>query len=320
MVIVSNSMGKKTTTEEFIRKAQLVHGDRYDYSSSTYGASAHEKITIKCKQHGEFLQSPHSHYRGEGCSKCGRIAANNKTTHTLEQFVKLAIQIHGNKYDYSKVDYVNSKTKVEIVCLKHGSFWQTPNVHTHSTKASQCPKCSGIVLVDQQSFVAAATKLNGNRYDYTKSKFERTNLKVEIICKTHGSFWQTPNAHISQEQNCPKCNMSKGEAKIELWLSINLNLPFTHQKTFLSCRNGKHGILRFDFFIPSKNTIIEYDGEQHFRPCKIGKHNVTQEEVNAIKQRDEIKTKWAMDNGYVLLRIPYWETNKIPDILKLELL
>lgn len=125
---------KKLTQEEFIKKAQKVHGDKYDYSKVDYKTNK-DKVCIICPEHGEYIQRPDMHIYGQGCPRC----KTDKLSSNKETFVEKARKIHGeNKYDYSKVEYINAKTKVCIVCPIHGEFWQTPNVHLGG---KGCPKC-----------------------------------------------------------------------------------------------------------------------------------------------------------------------------------
>lgn len=123
---------------------------------------------------------------------------------TTKEFIQKAIEIHGNKYDYSKVEYKNNKTKVCIICPKHGEFWQIPNSHLNGSK---CPKCSGKFL-DKEYFIEKANKIHNNKYDYSKLVYLGNKTKVEIICSIHGSFWQTPNDHLDH-CGCPECRKSK---------------------------------------------------------------------------------------------------------------
>jgi hypothetical protein len=126
-------MSRKLTTEEFIEKAKKVHGDRYDYSEVKY-TNTKTKIKIICFTHSVFQQTPRNHLQGQGCPKC----ANNIPL-TKEDFTKKARDIHGDKYDYSKVDYQNNHTKVEITCPVHGPFWQSPEKHIN--RKHGCQKC-----------------------------------------------------------------------------------------------------------------------------------------------------------------------------------
>jgi protein-arginine kinase activator protein McsA len=118
--------------ERFIIKANEKHGEKYDYSKLEY-VDAHTKVCIICPKHGEFWQTPNSHLNGCGCPKCG----GNKSL-TTEEFIEKAKQIHGEKYDYSKVEYVNANTKVYVICPIHGEFWVTPANHLRERGCSQC--------------------------------------------------------------------------------------------------------------------------------------------------------------------------------------
>ena len=123
---------------------------------------------------------------------------------TTIDFIKKASLIHGNKYDYSKVDYINAYTKICIVCPEHGEFWQTP--HNHLTNKSGCPQCSKFhKRYNTNSFIEIAKKVHENKYDYSEVKYERSNKKVCIICPEHGEFWQTPSKHMAG-QGCPECS------------------------------------------------------------------------------------------------------------------
>lgn len=129
-----------------------------------------------------------------------------------EEFIEKSQKIHGDKYDYSKVEYKNNKTKVCIICPEHGEFWQTPSDHTNSK--SECPKCAEIKRANSRrktfnEFLIEARMTHGYRYDYSKVDYVRNDVPICIICPVHGEFWQTPDNHISQKQGCPKCGGTK---------------------------------------------------------------------------------------------------------------
>ena len=126
------------TTEEFIQKSILIHGDKYDYSKTVYVNNLKEVI-ITCKEHGDFLQLPKVHKRGCGCSRCGSITKKNKKTMTTQTFIEKAKLIHGHdKYDYSKTVYVNNLKEVIIICRIHGEFTQKPNGHLSGSGCRNC--------------------------------------------------------------------------------------------------------------------------------------------------------------------------------------
>ena len=121
---------------------------------------------------------------------------------TTEQFIEKAKQIHGNKYDYSKVEYVNNHTKVCIICPEHGEFWQTPNSHLNG---NGCSSCKGLKKLTTKEFIERAKQVHGNKYDYSKTIYVNKRTKVCIICPIHGEFYQTPHNHVYQKQGCPEC-------------------------------------------------------------------------------------------------------------------
>lgn len=134
----------------------------------------------------------------------------------LQKFIEKSKNVHGDKYDYSKVEYENSTTPVCIICPEHGEFLQAPVVHA---KGSGCPKCANRKRGDTfrwttEKFIKESQKVHGNKYDYSRVKFENTNTDVCIVCPEHGEFWQKPNNHL-QGQGCPKCS-HRGLSKEEM--------------------------------------------------------------------------------------------------------
>ena len=135
-----------------------------------------------------------------------------KRVKTQEDFIKRAKEIHGCKYDYSKVNYVKSSVHVNVICPVHGVFKVTPNQHLRGDGCVACNKLRQRQL-GLDNFLINANKIHGSRYDYSKVNYINANEKVEIICDIHGSFWQTPQCHISSKQNCPKCSAIAGGKK-----------------------------------------------------------------------------------------------------------
>ncbi len=125
---------------------------------------------------------------------------------TIEEFIKKAESVHNFKYDYSKSIYVNNRIKIEIICPKHGSFWQNPNSHM---RGSGCKKCSNNYRSKKrrtplQRFIERANQIHNNKYDYSLVKYVNNSTKVKIICPIHGVFEQRPNNHL-QGRNCLRC-------------------------------------------------------------------------------------------------------------------
>ena len=189
-------MSRKLTTKEFITRAKDVHGDKYDYSLVEY-VNARTKVRIICPEHGVFEQTPSEHLRKHGCLSCC-----GKKQLTTEEFIVRARDIHGDKYDYSLVEYVNARSRVQIICPDHGVFEQIPNHHLHGYG---CQYCGGSKKLTKEEFITRAREVHGDRYDYSLVEYVNTQTKVKIICPEHGVFKQTPNNHTSLKKGCPQC-------------------------------------------------------------------------------------------------------------------
>ncbi len=277
----------RSNTEEFIKKARVIHGDRYDYSKSVY-VNNYTKLVIICPVHGEFEQIPNTHLLGKGCIKCGR-----KIKLTLEDFIKKATIVHGDLYDYSKSVYVDNKTPIEIICKKHGSFFQIPGNHT---QGSGCPFCMTRVIVDTAEFIERARARHGDLYDYSKSVFVDGKSMVIIGCKKHGDFEQAASEHI-RGRGCQLCSNSKGELAIAKILK-KYNIEYEQEYTI----PDQLYKFRYDFYIPSGKILIEYNGPQHYIPVKLfgGLSG-----FNTTRFRDAIKRDLAKYTKHRLIVIPY---------------
>ena len=194
----------RTNKENFIKESNEVHQNKYDYSKVDYKGVT-TKVKIICPVHGEFWQTPRVHLMGCGCPKCGFERQNDATRLTTEEFITRANKIQGNKYDYSKVEYVDYMTKVCIICPEHGEFWQTPNKHL---LGQGCPKCGNTKKLTLTEFIERSRKIHMDKYDYSKVRYVNNGTKVCIICPEHGEFYQTPHNHLIGH-GCPKCKNNK---------------------------------------------------------------------------------------------------------------
>ena len=119
-----------------------------------------------------------------------------------KKFIRNSKKVHRNKYDYSKVDYVNAKTEVTIICPVHGSFKQKPEKHFN--RKHGCPSCGGTKRATTPEFIEKAKKVHGNKYEYMLVNYKGTYEKVQIVCHEHGVFKQTAKDHLNG-CGCPKC-------------------------------------------------------------------------------------------------------------------
>ena len=207
----------KLTTEEFIVKAIAIHGNKYDYSKVEY-VDSKTRVCIICPEHGEFWQQPSNHLHGIRCPLCGLEARRAKRTLPAEDFFISAKAVHGDKYDYSRVRYVNKKTKVCIVCPIHGEFWQSPQKHL---SAQGCEKCSReskakLFSLGKDSFIDRSKVIFNDYYDYSEVEYVNSLTPVKIICPIHGAFMQDPHNHLAGH-GCPICATNVIAEKNRIW-------------------------------------------------------------------------------------------------------
>lgn len=181
--------------EEFILRCKKVHGNKYDYSNTIY-LGQNFSIDIICPTHGIYKQRAYNHLIGNGCFKC---AKNRKLD--LAEFIARANKVHNNFYNYNKVNYKNSISKIIIICPIHGEFLQNPQDHL---TGYGCTKCSNNYQIRcKKEFSEKFSKIHNNKYDYSLVEYKNNNTKVKIICPIHGIFEQKPRTHLNY--GCPKC-------------------------------------------------------------------------------------------------------------------
>ena len=198
-------MSKRKTTNEFIRDARKVHGDRYDYSLVKY-LNGRTKVKIICGEHGMFEQAPKDHLRGKGCILCGYISTTQKRSNTKEQFIERAIKIYGSRYNYDMVEYKNNRTKVCIICDIHGPFYKDPTSHLRGQGCPECGELEGARkrTFSTQKFIKKVKVVHGNTYDFSNVVYKDTHKDVEVICHKHGKFYRSP-VTLLQGRGCPLC-------------------------------------------------------------------------------------------------------------------
>lgn len=199
----SRSKSRTGDTYTFVEKAKLVHNDKYNYDESVFSKS-HENIKIICPDHGAFLQKASNHLSGFGCIKCAGTQAKNTSS-----FIEEAKTVHGNKYDYSSVNYINIDTKIKIICKIHEEFNQTPHHHLKGQGCKLCAidKNAEENKITKEEFLKAANEKFEFKYSYNESDYIDYRSQIKIICpiSDHGSFWQTPLQHLTTN-GCSKCS------------------------------------------------------------------------------------------------------------------
>lgn len=275
--------------KRFVLLSNKVHNGKYDYSKVKF-INTTTKVEIICPIHGSFFQEPYAHYsKKQKCYQCAKDTEKN----TTDNFIRMSKEKHGNKYDYSKSIYVDNKTKIEIVCPIHGSFFQRPGSHfLDGCGCSQCATDSSKVGLEK--FIEISNKIHSNRYDYSKATYVGNKVKTEIICPEHGSFFQTPNSHMLGV-GCPFCKISKGEESISK-IFQKYNIEFKREYTFTGYR------YRYDFYLPEQNILLEFHGYQHYYPIDFFGGD---EGLATCKVRDKRKKQIAKQKNIPLITIKY---------------
>lgn len=200
--------GRLLSLAERINQFKVVHGNKYDYSRFCT-TRAEDKGVVICRLHGEFLISGRDHKQGKGCKQCGYLKnTENSKRKGKQEFVKKAKLKHGNKFNYSDLNYFGDDIKTEFKCPIHGPFLQTPKSHLKSeTGCWDCglEKRAKSHTNSTESFIIGARVVHGDTYDYSKSKYKRKRDPLIIGCRIHGEFLQAPAAHVGLRQGCPSC-------------------------------------------------------------------------------------------------------------------
>lgn len=286
-------MIKKFTIEQFIEKSNVIHGNRYDYLDS-YIIGGRRFIKYICKYHGLIEQRTSSHIRS-GCKLC----SDDRKRSTLGEFINKSNKTHNNIYDYSKSEYINNNTNVDIICQIHGLFTQTPHNHL---KGQGCPNCNGGIQYSLDDFLNKARSVHGDKYDYSICNYEKSSKKIDIICKKHGMFKCIPVNHTFKGYGCPKCRnrISKNETD---WLN-NIGIMYEYRQY----RIDKYFVDGFD---PISNTIYEFNGDYwHGNPNKYNNNDINKsckKKFGDLYNQTILKEESLKSLGYNVISI--WESD-----------
>lgn len=293
---------KRKTNEQFLYEMSKNHPTLTPMEEYKNGRT---KLKVHCDICGlEFDVQPLSLYMGHGCPKCKGV--KKKTT---DEFVNEVKEI--NKDIVVIGEYKNDYTKIELQCSVCGEKWSaTP----HSLLQQKgCPCCAGTKKKTHNEFV---DEIKAIHPDITIVG-EYINNKSPVLClcnKCNKQFIGIPHNMLSQRNGCPNCSVSHGEKEVKNWLDSN-NISYIQQHKFDDCIDKVS--LPFDFYIPHKNTAIEYDGRQHYVALD---YFGGEKSLEYVKKHDKIKSEYCKNNNINLIRIPYWDFNNINKILSSELL
>lgn len=255
-----------SSNDLFIKTANLIHNNDYDYSKVCY-INTHEKIIIVCKIHGDFLQTPHNHLRGQGCNECGKLKSIITRTLKIEEFIKRSQEVHKNIYTYENVNYINTSQKVNITCIKHGGFFQTPHGHMGGQGCLKChfEKLSYTTL----EFINKANLIHNNLYDYSNTIFIGTSYKLIINCKKHGEFIKLAAEHL-KGGGCPRCSSFVSPISQKRLNEKNISIDKREKVIYVGKKR-----YNVDAYNPDTNTIYEFNGDfWHGNPNKFNPDSI----------------------------------------------
>jgi len=203
--VASRGKSRRMTVEQFTAKAFNVHGDKYSYQLVDYQGDNKTPVRIVCPEHGVFEQKPNGHLSGEGCPRCARERVREANAMSVEEFIKRSKETHSDTYDYTLVKYVNSITKVNIVCAEHGQFSQKPVNHIRGAGCRRCYNDSqkGARMTTSE-YVNRVKRVHNNTFTYDKTEYTGTYEDLTVTCDIHGDFNTKAIYHL-QGQGCPHC-------------------------------------------------------------------------------------------------------------------
>jgi len=300
---------KRKTQEEFENQVYNLVGNEY----TVLGEYITNKKKILFKHNTcnhEFEMRPNNFLdSGDRCPKCSGHAKKS-----LDEFKNEVYNLVGDEYTVLSSEYSNNKTKILIRHNKCNYEWKTsPNAFLSNKR--NCPNCnSNNTLLSTEEFKNRVYNLVGNEYTVL-GDYKNTSTKILMKHnKCNHEYEVRPRDFTKNGGNrCPICSKSKGEDKISNFLN-KYNIRYEREKRFENCRYKK--TLPFDFYLPDNNTIIEFDGIQHFEQGDFGPNTAS---LDIVRLRDSIKNEFCINNGIQLIRIPYFKENKIETILKREL-
>ena len=231
---------------------------------------------------------------------------------TTEEFVANAKLIHGDRYDYSKVDYQGRHKHATIICAEHGEFNQKPVYHT--LREAGCPLCANFVCPRDtfEDFVKKANKTHSSTYLYREDAYTNSSTKTTITCKKHGEFTQLPFAHV-YGQGCPTCATGPQSRSALTWLSYRSKVDGVEIRT---AENGGEYLIvgtkyKVDGFCATTNTVYEFHGDfWHGNPALYESHEVhpvSLQTMGELYERTMAREKVIKALGYNLITI--WESH-----------
>ena len=307
------SSRQKQSVEKFIENSNVIHKNKYTYDNVHEFKNMHEKVWINCNLHGLFAQTPanHTHKTGaQGCPQCKLLSISDKNSSNSQAFIKKAIKVHNNKYDYTRSIYSLSGNPIEIFCKKHEKlFLQKPNEHL---QGHGCPICAKEKISIASASLTTKTvrqrcqDIWGDTYDYSKTVWEGSgDNMITVNCFKHGPFKINFHNHTSRQNGCRKCAY-KNRKKQNEWLAYH-KIPDDdiHREVLIRLKDGNRYYA--DGYLPKTKTVYEFWGDYwHGHPNKVSPETrIGNKTAYELYIATMVKRKKYLEHGYSLVEI--WE-------------
>lgn len=288
-------MGRPKYDYDYI--VDYVNKEGYELLNVVNGTKEH--MSLLCENghlwdinFGDFLY-------GRRCSICKKEEEQNK------KLIEIKDHMLSLGYTLLSTRYINNSSLLKVMCPLGHIFHVSSANFKKGRRCSECYKYKKL----SQSYIEEYFGSFGYKI---LNSYESANKKLKVMCPD-GHIFYMPYSKFYTGRRCPYCSMSSGEQEIARILDKH-NIYYSSQKRFNECKNVN--TLPFDFYLIKRNTLIEFDGQQHF---EYGRFDLNLLDLMNLKHRDKIKTKFCKDSGIKLIRIPYWEFNNIENILIKEL-
>lgn len=296
------------THEEFENEIYSLVGDEYSLMSKYENCST--KILFRHNKCGnEFKMKPNGFLSGNRCPKCSIASRTLLKSKTNERFVEQVKERFQDEYSLV-TKYVNRGTNI---IFKHNlcghEFEMTPTGFLKSSNCP-CPKCDNRVVITTDDFKQEVFDLVGDEYSILE-EYKGAHKKIKIKHNKCGNIYDGCRNMFLKGHRCPQCYSSKGEERISRYFQ-NKSIKYKPQKYFNGLLGVGGGYLKYDFYIPDYNLLIEYNGEQHYKPIDAFGG---QEQLKIQQEHDKRKREYAENNGFLFLEIGYWDFDNIENIL-----
>lgn len=302
---VCDNENKSYTNDKFLKDVNIIKGDWYEPITEAHGVEK-QKVIILCKTCGNlFSTTPRNFLKSKSCPYC------KPRKLTEENFIKRIDDIYHGSLKYIK-GFKNVRSKVVMKCECGAEIIKSAE---HFLLGVQCPYCSTASNkpLTQNDFIQRAKEIHGDKYDYSLVEYNGLYNNVKIKCNIcNRVFYQKPLYHIYYSSGC-SCRSSKGEEKIAALLD-QYKINYIRQHKFKDLKTGERlsSCLKLDFYLPDKNLVIEFNGAQHYEAVDIWGG---EEDFKLRQKYDQMKKDYCKKNGISFVEIPYWNFEKMEEII-----